>query len=398
MTESQSVDSGTTIPTSLSERVLQHEEQVARARLECADTENKMPLMVWLNDLSNRYAEIGRANEALSAAKEAFSLTKLMLTLGHCTTRHLATSRFNMSKRRRELNQFNEAVQEVSEAVLLYRGWFSCHDDETRSLAIALDELAQLLAVLGRFSEVPPIQEEAITLLEQLAIDSPSERRQISMSLGHLAHTHARLGQHEEHLSTLIRRVAVEQSILLDEPADAATLIELARTYEELALAHLQYGDRTNAILSAVCAVDAGRTAAALSRGTERIDFAVWLERLVYSLHDSSRQDSVEELVGWLDEAISIFENTRDGLSKPELRAALRRTVFAEANAGGFFLTAGRLQCSAERAQRARSLLPRIDGEDAGRAELLERIEFIEANCGRPRPPYDLNDIGHKPQ
>jgi len=136
---------------------------LARARPE-AFTPN---LAMSLNNLANRLSELGRREQALTAAQEAVDLRRaLARTRPEAFTPDLAGSLNNLAATLSELGRREEALTAAQEAADLYRALaLTLPEAFTPYLATALNTLAAALSELGRGEEALAIHEEIKRLL-----------------------------------------------------------------------------------------------------------------------------------------------------------------------------------------------------------------------------------------
>ncbi|MGW5218774.1 tetratricopeptide repeat protein, partial [Nocardia sp. NPDC004085] len=182
-------------------------------------TNNQPDLAASLNNVSIRLGELGRREEALTAAEEAVGIYQVL------AERHpdaylpdLAASLNNISIRLGELGHREEALAAIEEAVRIRRVLAERHPDAyLPDLATSLNNISIRLGELGHREEALAAIEEAVGIYQVLAERHPDAYLpDLAMSLNNVSADLGALGRREEALAAIeeavrIRRVLAER-------------------------------------------------------------------------------------------------------------------------------------------------------------------------------------------
>jgi tetratricopeptide (TPR) repeat protein len=257
-----------------------------------------------LNNMSIRFSDMGRREEALEAIEEATKLYR-ELAVSRPDTFHpdLAMSFHNMSKPLSDLGRHEEALAASEEAVELYRELDASRPEAFRpALAGSLNSLSNRLGDLGQREESLAAIEEAVELFRELAASRPDAfRPDLAMSLNNLSNSLGKLGRREEALAGIEEAVEIRRELAASRPD--AFRPDLARSLTNLSgrLSHL--GRREEALAAIEEAVDLHRELAASRPDAFRPALAMSLNNLTRPLSDLGRR---EEALVAIEEAVEI--------------------------------------------------------------------------------------------
>ena len=186
----------------------------------------------WLvNALGIRLSNIGRREEALTAAEEAVRLRRgLAAAHPDAFTPDLAQSLNNFANTLCNLGRREEAFTAANEAMHHYRALAAARPDTfTPDLALSLNILANSLSDLGRREEALTATEEAVRVYRTLAAARPDAfTPDLALSLNNLANSLRDLGRREEALTAAEEAVRLYRALAIARP-DVFT-IPLARS------------------------------------------------------------------------------------------------------------------------------------------------------------------------
>lgn len=203
-----------------------------------------------LNNLGNRLAERpDRLDDALTALQEAVRIRRSLAAASPGTgLPDLAQSLGNLALRLGEQARREEAVRAAKEAVSLSRSLADANPDAHRPLlASNLEALARPLGELGHHEEALAVIEESVSIWRALALARPEARlRRLGYSLNSLAQRLADLDRRQEAL-TVMEEVVRMFRALADQYPDAH-LPDLAMALNNLAPGLNALGRRKEAL------------------------------------------------------------------------------------------------------------------------------------------------------
>ena len=147
-----------------------------RRRLAAARPDAFLPdLALSLNNVANSLSAVGRREDALSAAEEAVSLRRrLAAARPDAFLPDLATSVNNVAAMLSEVGRREDALSAAEEAVSLYRRLAAARPDAFLPyLAGSLSNVAMMLSEVGRREDALSAAEEAVSLYRRLAAARP---------------------------------------------------------------------------------------------------------------------------------------------------------------------------------------------------------------------------------
>ena len=156
------------------------------------------------NNAGNYLSDLGRREEALTAAQEAADLYRgLARARPEAFAPNLAMSLNNLAAMLSNLGRREEALTAAQEAADLYRGLARARPEAfAPNLAMSLNNLAAMLSNLGRREEALTAAQEAADLYRGLARARPEAfTPNLAMSLNNLALILSALGRGEEALT-----------------------------------------------------------------------------------------------------------------------------------------------------------------------------------------------------
>ena len=195
-----------------------------------------------LNNLGNRYSELGRRHEAVAPTEEAVTLYRQLAATNPAFLPDLASALNNLGIRYSELGRRQEAVAPTEEAVTLYRQLAATNPAFLPDLAMALNNLGIRYSELGRRHEAVAPTEEAVTIYRQLAATNPAFLPDLASALNNLGIRYSELGRRHEAVApteeavTLYRQLAATNPAFLPDLASA--LNNLGNRYSELGRRH----------------------------------------------------------------------------------------------------------------------------------------------------------------
>ena len=272
------------------------------------DLDEAVTLAGTLNNLANRFFDLGRREEALVAIEEAVDLYRSLVSIQPDDFRPgLAASLISLSRYRSELGRREEALDVIEEAVDLHRSLASIQPDAFRpGLAASLNNLSTCLSNLGRHDEALVAIEETVGFYRDLEATRPdSFRPDLDETLNNLSVCLSKLGRHDEALVAIEEAVAIRRGL-------AATLPDAFRPGLLLNLSNLT-----------TCLSMLHRHDEALTAGEEAVAICRELE--------ATRPDAFRpELAGCLNDLSNRFSNLgrrEDALITIEEAVAIRRDL-----------------------------------------------------------------------
>ena len=202
-----------------------------------------------LNNLGNRYSEVGRRQEALAPTEEAVRLRRALAQDNPAFLPDLAMALNNLGICYSELGRRQEALAPTEEAAETYRALAQDNPAFLPDLASALNNLGNRYSELGRRQEALAPTEEAVRLRRALAQDNPAFLPDLASALNNLGNRYSELGRRQEALAPTEEAVRLRRALAQDNPAflpDLATsigaisyvLAELDRHLEAAQAAH----------------------------------------------------------------------------------------------------------------------------------------------------------------
>ncbi|MCP5366380.1 MAG: tetratricopeptide repeat protein [Hyphomicrobiales bacterium] len=275
-------------------------------------------------NLANRLGDLGRREEALTAAGEAVALYRELAAARSDAFRpDLATSLNNLANFLSALGRHEEALTAGEEAVAIRRELAAARPDAFRpDLAASLNNLANHLSELGRREEALTAGEEAVALYRELAAArSDAFRPDLAMSLNNLANRLSDLGRREEALTAAEEAVAIRRELSAARPD--AFRPDLAKSLNNLATFLSDLGRREEALTAAEEAVALYRDLASARPDAFRPDLAMSLNNLANFLSGLGRS---EEALTAAEEAVALYRDlaaARPDAFRPDLAGSL---------------------------------------------------------------------------
>ena len=198
--------------------------ELAAAYRDLAEEDPEMyepALAVSLNNLSLRYAEVGRREEAWAASEEAASVFQRLDA--EDPGRHepdLAASLNNLSLRHAEVGRREEALAKMKEAIGIRQrlaGWDP--DAYEPALAASLNNLSVLYEGVGRWEEAEAASERAAAIYRRLAeADPDAYEADLAMALTNLSVDYLQVERPEKALTVGNEAVAIYRRLALADP------------------------------------------------------------------------------------------------------------------------------------------------------------------------------------
>ena len=277
-----------------------------------------------LNNLANRLANLGQAEDALTAAQEAVGIYRELAEARPDAHRpDLALSLNTLAGRLADLGEREQALTANNEAVGVYRELAEARPDVFQpALAVSLNNLAGRLADLGEREQALTAINEAVGVYRELAEASPDAYKpSFATVLNNLANGLAGLGRAEEALAASQEaagtyRELAEASPDVFRPDLALSLYTLAGLLADL-------GEREQALAASQEAASIFRELAEARPDANRPDLALSLNTLSNRLAELGRR---EDALAASQEAAGIFRQlaaTRPEAFRPDLALSL---------------------------------------------------------------------------
>lgn len=165
-----------------------------------------------LDDLTIRYRDLGRNEDALVAAQQTRAFAQLLVKID--PDYPLEISFDLLSDAYARLGRFDEAAKVKEEGL------------ERRRYAWTLKELSSYYIELGRIDDAVEKAEEAVAIEREKA-DAKAHQSLLSLLLEHLSSTYRAAGRKQDALLAIEQAIAIHRSIAADGPV---TGCELGRT------------------------------------------------------------------------------------------------------------------------------------------------------------------------
>jgi tetratricopeptide (TPR) repeat protein len=210
-----------------------------------------------LNNLSNQFGDLGRPEEALDAVLDAVNIFKqLAQTQPEIFRPDLARSLTNLSVRHSNLGQHEEALDAIREAVdilqQLAQAWPHAFKPD---LARSLSNLSTCYGDLGQREEALIASIEAVDTFKQLAQIRPEAfRPELAGLLNNLSVQFSNLGRHEEALYASLESVNIRRQLAQAQPE--AFRPDLAKSLNNISVQYSNLGRREEALIACIEAVD----------------------------------------------------------------------------------------------------------------------------------------------
>ena len=178
-------------------------------------------LTVFLNNLSNRFSDLGQREKALAVIERAMlvyrEVTRVLPDVGRPG---LATALSNLSKYFSDLGQREKALAASKETVEIFRDLAAaCPDDFRADLAMSLNIRSICLSQVGRREEALAAIEEAVSIRRDLVtVNLDAFRPELCQSLNNLSACLSELGRQEEALAAIKEAVTIGRSLAAASP------------------------------------------------------------------------------------------------------------------------------------------------------------------------------------
>ena len=261
-------------------------------------------LALSLSNLSKCFSDLGQREKALAASKEAVEIFRDLADASPDAFRpDLANSLNIHSICFSHIGRREEALAAIEEAVVIRRDLVNSHPDAFRpNLAQSLQNLSSCLSNLGRQEEAHAASEEAVTIGRALAAASPDAfRPDLVGYLNNLSVYLSELGRHDESLAAINETVAVCRDLTATRPG--AFRPDLARSLSNLSNRFFDLGRRKEGLAAIEEGVTLYRYLAATHPDAFRPDLARSLSNLSLRFFDLGRQ---EEGLAAIEEAVAI--------------------------------------------------------------------------------------------
>lgn len=267
-----------------------------------------------LNNLAAMLSELGRREQALTCAMEALALHReLALSRSEAFAPDLAMSLNNLGNRLSTLGRREEALTYAMEALALYRELAQSRPEAfTPSLAVSLNNLAAMLSELGRRDEALTCSMEAVGLRRELAQSGPEAfTPDLASSLNNLAAILSAAGRPEEALRYAQEAAGLRRQLARERPE--AFTPDLAGSLNNLAAMLSKLGRHEEALACAMEAVGLRRKLAESQPEAFTPDLAGSLNNFAAMLSAVGRR---EEALSCAQEACGLYHELAQ--SRPE--------------------------------------------------------------------------------
>ena len=293
----------------------------------------------------------------------------------------LAVSLNNLSNRFSDLGQREKALAAIEDTVLLYRDVTRILPDVGRpGLATALSNLSKYFSDLGQREMALAASEETVEIFRDLAAACPDAfRPDLAMSLNIRSICFSHIGRREEALTAIEEAVAIRRDLVTVHPD--AFRPDLAQSLQNLSACLSSLGRQEEALAAIEGAVTIGRALAAASPDAFRPDLVGYLNNLSTYLSELGRQG---EALAAIKEAVALGRDltaTRPDAFRPDLAMSVN-------NLSNRFFDLGRreegLAATEEGVARYRDLAATLP--DAFRPDLawsLSNLSLRYSNFGR---------------
>ncbi len=245
-----------------------------------------------LNNLGNRLSDLGRREEALTAANEAVTIQRKLAKANPAAfLQDLASSLNNLGNRLSGLGLREEALTSANEAVTIQRKLAKANPDAfLPDLAMSLNNLGSCLSDLGRREKALAVANESVTIQRKLAKANPDAfLPDLAMSLNNLGGCLSDLGRRDEALATANEAVTCYRKLAQTNPA--AFLPNLAGSLNNLGNRLSDLGRREEALAAADEALIIWRQLAQANPAAFLPDLAMSLNNLGSCLSDLGRRE-----------------------------------------------------------------------------------------------------------
>jgi len=265
------------------------EELRARA---VTDPANFLPdLAAALNNQSNRLADLGRREDALTASAEAVGHYRtLAAARPDAFLPDLAAALNNQSNRLANLGRREDALTAIAEAVQIRRALAAARPDAFRpDLAMSLNNQSSALADLGRREDALTASAEAVGHYRTLAAARPDAfRPDLAAALNNQSNRLANLGRREDALTAIEEAVQIRRALAAARPDAFRPDLAMSLNNQSNRLANL--GRREDALIASAEAVGHYRALAAARPVAFLPDLAMSLNNQSNRLADRGRR------------------------------------------------------------------------------------------------------------
>ena len=264
-------------------------------------------LAMSLDNLSNHFSGLGRWEEALAASEKAVALCRDLAAARPDAFRpDLATALNNLSNHFSGLGRREEALAASEKAVALCRDLVATRPDAFRpDLATALNNLSNRFSDLGRWEEALAASEEAVTIRRNLAATRPDAfRPNLAMALNNLSKRFSDLDRWEEALAATEEAVTLYRDLAAARPD--AFRPNLATALNNLSNPLSKLGQREDALAAIEEAVTLHRDLAAAYPDAFRPDLAMSLDNLSACFYELDRW---EDALAAGEEAVTLYRD-----------------------------------------------------------------------------------------
>ncbi len=328
-----------------------------------------------LNTLGNRYAEVGRRDDALAPAEEAVSLYRELAAENAAYLPNLAGALNNLGNRYAEVGRRRDAVAPTEEAVRL-RGELAAENAAyLPDLAGALSNLGIRYAEVGRRDDALAPTEEAVRLRGELAAENAAYLPDLASALNNLGNRYAEVGRRRDAVAPTEEAVRLRGELVAE---NAAYLPDLASALNNLGNRYAEVGRRRDAVAPTEEAVGLYRELAA--------ENAAYLPNLASALNNLG---ACYADVGRRDDAIAPTEEAvrLRGELAAENAAYLPDLASALSNLGACYAEVGRRDDAVAPTEEAVRLCRELAAENAAYlpdlAGALNNLGACYAEVGR---------------
>ena len=271
------------------------------------DLEQVMIFGVALNNLSNRFSDLGQREKALTAIERAVLLDQeVSRVLPDVGRPGLANSLSNLSKCFSDLGQRDRALAASQEAVETFRDLAATRPDAFRpGLAMSLNMHSLSLSKFGRREEALAAIEEAVAIRRDLvAVHPDAFRPDLGQSLHNLSACLSNLGRQEEALAASEEAVTIGRALAAASPD--AFRHELVGYLNNLSVYFSELGRHDESLTTSEEAVTIVRALTATRPDAFRPSLAMSLSNLSNRFFDLDRQ---KEGLAAVEEGVALYRD-----------------------------------------------------------------------------------------
>jgi tetratricopeptide (TPR) repeat protein len=210
------------------------------------DSKTFLPVLARaLNNLGNRYSEVGKRQEAVGPTEAAVRIRRELAEQNPAFLPELAKALNNLGSRYRGVGKRQEAVGPTEEAVQIRRKLAEQNPAFLPELAGSLNNLGIRYSEVGKRQEAVNPTEEAVQLCRKLAEQNPAFLPDLARALNNLGNCYAEVGRWQEAVGPTEAAIQLYRKLAEQNPA---FLPELAKALNNLGIRYREVGKRLEAV------------------------------------------------------------------------------------------------------------------------------------------------------